>query len=183
MSNRNGLGNDAFRPASLITPCPAAIDQYFKDQLHYNKLIKKANDKEPFTVVYSRGLNYPDRPIFEDLAGQHYLSYIVVDLYNGAVVDTYFELRNTHKIVRTYQELADEIGENKSIEWVFKWHLNIVHMTREYLKGGWLYRAKRQENLAATKDKYVILNKKGFANILENAKPDNVEFLGNGKVR
>jgi hypothetical protein len=56
-------------------------------------------------------------------------------------------------------------------------------MTREYLKGGWLYRSKRQKELEVTKDKYVILNKKGFTNILENAKPDNVEFLGNGKVK
>lgn len=183
MSNNHGLGCDTFRPASLITPCPAVIDHYFRKQLHYNRLIKKTNDDEPFVAVYSRGLNYPDRPIFEDLAGQHYLSYIVVDLYSGAILDTYFELRNKHKIVRTYQELAEEIGENKSIEWIFKWHLNIVHMTKEYLKGGWLYRPKRQENLSATKDKYVILNKKGFTNILNNARPDNVEFLGNGKIK
>ena len=185
-NSRHGLGNDSHRPAALITPCPAVIDQFFEKQLHYGKLTKKANDKEPYTVIYQKGLSHPDNPRFESLANNCYLSRIVIDAYNGNIIDSYFEVRAAvggSVVFRTFQELADIFGEDKAVEWLFKWHLNIVHMTREYLKGGWLYRRQRQANLAATRDKYVILNKKGFTNILENAKPDNVEFLGNGKVK
>lgn len=187
MGSRHGLGRS--NAASSITPCPAVIDQFFKEQLHYCKQTKKSNDKEPFIVTYSKGLSYPDSPVFESLAGQQYLSYIKIDLYNGIILDDWFEIRNNIKRfdrvwepIRTYAELLDAVGENKDIEWLFKWHLNIVHMTREYFKGGWLFRRKRRENLEATKDKYIVLNRKGFTNVLENAKPDNVKFLGNGKV-
>lgn len=184
MANRHGLGNDACRPATLITPCPAAIDQFFEEQLHYMKLTPKQNSKaNPFVVTYAKALNHADNPVFCELKNSVCMSYVVVDLFYGAVVDAYFEYRPQFGLdigpVRSYAELP----ENNALIWVFKWHLNIVHMTREYLKGGWLYRSKRQRQLEATKDKYVILNKKGFTNILENAKPDNVVFLGNGKIK
>lgn len=189
MSSRKGLWSNAWQPAYLITPCPAVIDQYFTEQMHYCKLTPKANSNA-FIAMYSKTLSHKDNPMFDDLAGEQYISYIIVDLFNGALIDCYFEIRDNKKRfnrvwqpIRSYNELTAAIGSNQSIEWLFKWHLNIVHMTREYLKGGWLYRSKRQKELEVTKDKYVILNKKGFTNILENAKPNNVEFLGNGKVK
>jgi len=189
--SRHGLGSDASRPAALITPCPAAVDQFFVEQLRYDKLAKSKNklEKNPFIVTYSKGLSYPDNPIFESLVGQLYISYIEVDLYSGNIVGGWFEIRNNPKrmyrvwpSIRTYAELYDAVGKDKDIEYLFEWHLNIVHMSREYLKGGWLYRRQRQNNLEATKNKYVILNKKGFTNILENAKPENTAFHRSGKV-
>lgn len=181
-NSKKGLGSDTCRPAYLITPCPAAIDQYFTEQMFYCKLTPKANDKNPFVATYMKVLSHADNPMFECLKGDQYISYIIVDLYSGAILDHYFEVRDHNRWKYSFVSF-ENCPEKDEIIWLFKWHLNIVHMTREYLKGGWLYRSKRQKELEITKDKYVILNKKGFTNILENAKPDNVEFLGNGKVK
>jgi hypothetical protein len=181
MSSKKGLGSNACQPAYLITPCPAVVDQYFTEQMHYCKLAAKAGS-DTFVVTYSKTLSHKDHPMFECLAGDQYISYITVDIYNGVVLSHYFEVRDKNMWKYGFTTY-NECPEKPEVEWLFKWHLNIVHMTREYLKGGWLYRSKRQKELEVTKDKYVILNKKGFTNILENAKPDNVEFLGNGKVK
>lgn len=174
-NGRHGLGNNVNKPAYLITPCPAVVDQFFEDQLHYMKLTPKANKKaDPFIVTYAKVLSHPDNPEFIELKGDVCISYIYVDIFNGNIIDQGFEWKNRYHRKFGPIRSFEECPENKALLLVFKWHLNIVHMSREYLKGGWLYRAKRQRQLEATKDKYVILNKKGFTNILDNARPEEL---------
>ncbi len=162
----------------LITPCPSMVEYFFKDQLKYSKAdIEHKHNTNQFLVRFTKALNHPDQPVFPDLNHISCVSNIVIDLYSGAVIDHYFKI-NRGSAIRTFSECPDI----ESMLYIFKWHLNIVHMAREYLKGGWMQRGKIQKEIESMKDKYVILNKKGFTNILEKAKPDFVKYVGKGKL-
>ena len=166
MSGKRGLG---IKSASsiLISPCPSMIDSFFKDQLKYNKVqVEDKSNTNPYLVRYVKGLNHGDNPLFPDLANISCVSNIIIDLYNGRVVDHYFKI-NRGSAIRAYKECST-LGH---LTWMFQYHLNLVHMTREYIKGGWMQRVKVQKEIEDVKSKYIILNKKGFTNILEKAKP------------
>lgn len=164
-----GLGSDVGKPTSLLTPSPAVVDQYFIDQLRYSKLTPKKEDN-PFIARYSKVLSPGDKPVFDELADEQYISNIVIDLYTGRVMDHYLEARrkdSSKMRMKSYQECPPD----PNIGWLFKWHLNLVRMTREYLKGGWLCRDSRQKELETAKGARIFLNAKGLKNILESAKP------------
>ena len=199
-SNRHGLGNTS-SPVGMVTPSPAVIQEYFKSQIHY--FLDTPAGKKPGEPVlfneericryahYKNILNKCDAPLFECLKDITCISHIIVDLWYGYVQDAWFELRYHGKgscpgiekfkgvKINSFAQLAafddPELG-CPPLVWVFKWHLNIVHMTREYLKGGWLERPKRVKELAKAKESRKFLNKFGPINIIKNAKPE----LGEG---
>ena len=199
-SRRHGLGNTAM-PIGWVTPSPAIIQEYFKNQMHYfldTPAGKVAGEHKLFNeekivryAHYKNILNKNDVPLFDCLKDITCISHIVVDLWSGHIHDAWFDVRY-HGLdhcsgiealkgvkINSFNQLADfedpEIG-CPSLIWVFKWHLNIVHMTREYLKGGWLERPKRIKELAKAKEARKFLNKFGPINIIGNAKPE----LGEG---
>ena len=178
-NNRCGLGIGA-AGSNLITPWPSMIDSYFKDQLKYNKVeVEGCRDgyKNAFKVRYCKALNHPDSPAIPELWGISCVSNIVIDLYSGSVIDHYFKI-NKGSAIRAFSECPNI----EAMEYVFKWHLNLVHITREYLKGGWLKRSKVKKEIEDMQSKYIILNEKGITNILGLTKPENAEFFKNGKV-
>ena len=178
-NNRHGLGIE-LASSNLITPCPSMIDSYFKDQLKYNKVEvedHRKGYKNAFKVRYCKALNHPDNPILPELWGISCVSNIIIDLYSGSVIDHYFKI-NKGSAIRTFSECPNI----EAVEYVFKWHLNLVHITREYLKGGWLKRSKVKKEIEDMQSKYIILNEKGITNILGLTKPENVEFFKNRKV-
>ena len=169
MGGKRGLG---VNPASsnITAPCPRMIDVFFRQQLMYNKVAPDNPDcKDPFYVKYIKGLNHPDNPMKPDLKNISCTSHIIVDLYTGAVVDHYFKI-NKGAPIRAYAECPNI----ESLVLMFKWHLNIVHMAREYIKCGWLQRSKVQAEIENAKTKITILNKVGVTNILNKAKPDKL---------
>jgi len=168
-NGRHGLGvNPA--AANLTSPCPRMIDVYFRQQLMYNKVAPdNPNCKDPFYVKYVKSLNHPDNPLKSDLVNISCTSNIIVDLYTGAIVDSYFRINNGSPI-RSYSECP--IIE--SLQLVFKWHLNLVHMSREYIKCGWLQRASVKKEIENAKPKCYILNKVGVTDLLNKAKPEGL---------
>ena len=169
MSNgRKGLGISQ-SSKSLLSPCPKMIEAYFTDQLRYNKSsIEDKSNKNQFLVRYQKALSMPHKPEFPELKNVTCLSNIVVDLYTGGIVDAWFKV-NRGPAIRGYSECP----QIASILWVFQWHVNLVHMSREYIKGGWLERKRLQQELQDMKAKRVIMNKLGTTNFIEKARPEH----------
>ena len=180
MGGKKGLGINSDRPALLVTPSPAAIHHYFTQELKYsyNRDYKRnsgaTKDKINRIFWYSKILNNPDNPVFPVLKGTVCISFIAVDMWTGSIKNHYFEVRNSQLIVNngvpinTYQQLFGV----KSLEWVFKWHLNLVRVTREYLKGGWLERKSRAREIREAKAARTFLNKFGTTDLTNKAKPE-----------
>ena len=186
-----GLGNN---PAKSVAPAPAVIEQYFVNQMHYFQQNRGEIHNLSRYTTYVKNLNQPDVPMFTQLKGVNCISRIVVDMWNGCIKDAWFELRTSKANlngaympgiekfkdvkINSFDQLADfedpELGY-PPIVWLFKWHLNIVHMSREYLKGGWLERPARIKAIEVAKQARKFLNKFGTKNIINNAKPDPLE--------
>jgi len=185
--NRRGLGLDA-NPAKSIAPSPAIIEHYFVDQLHYFQQDRDNVKNFLRYVTYVKHLNQPDAPLFGELQGISCISRIVVDRLNGGIVDHWFELRDSknagnHQLkfkinmkykdvkINSFDQLTEFENYYPSIIWLFKWHLNIVHMSREYLRGGWLERPARIDAIEEAKQARKYLNKYGLTDIINKAKP------------
>lgn len=168
-NGRHGLG---ISPAAsnLTSPCPRMIDAYFRQQLMYNRVAPdNPNCKDNFYVKYTKTLNHSDNPIKPDLANISCTSHIIVDLYTGAIIDSYFKI-NKGSPIRSYTDCPNIA----SLQLVFKWHLNLVHMTREYIKCGWLQRDSVKKEIEKSKARCYIINKVGTTNLLNKAKPDEL---------
>lgn len=189
---KNGLGI-SMMPAINIAPSPAVTRQYFRDQLHYQGAAEFDDESIHRYIKYVKMLNHPDKPIFDTLKDIKCSSYIIVDLWTGSIKEAWFELgyndynktlfmpgieKFKHVKINSFAQLAafedSELG-CPPIVWMFKWHLNIVHMTREYLAGGWLERPGRVKAIEVAKQARLFLNKFGTKNIINNAKPDPLE--------
>lgn len=190
-SHRNGLGL-AISPSENVAPAPAVIENYFVAQLGYFQQNRGEITDIPRYTTYVRNLNHPDNPMFPELKGVSCISRIVVDMWNGGIKDAWFELKTSKPNldgayipgieafkgvkINSFDQLAcfedPELGYFP-IVWLFKWHLNIVHMSREYLKGGWLERKARIKAIEKAKEARKYLNRFGLTNIINNAKPDD----------
>lgn len=152
---------------------------------------------ENFCITFCKAISQADNPLFECLKGAHCYSWIKVDMWTGSIVDSWFQFKNVKTVkkspetlldfsrsfsgIRSYIDLQIACSEFKlnyleeevynSLAWVFKWHLNLVHMAREYIAGGWLNRPRRKKAQAAIQEKLVILNQVGYTDILNKAKP------------
>ena len=168
-NSKKGLGISLVS-SSLTSPCPRMIDIYFRQQLKYNKVAPdNPNCKDPFCVKYTKSLNHPDNPIKSDLANILCTSHIIVNLYTGAIIDHYFMI-NKGNPIRAYRECPNI----ESLQLVFKWHSNLVHMSREYIKCGWLQRKAVQKEIENAKPNCYILSKVGVTDLLNKAKPDGL---------
>lgn len=193
-AHRRGLGM-ATNPAKNVAPAPAIIENYFVEQLHYFQQNRGEIHDIPRYTTYVKNLNQPDVPLFAELKGINCISRIVVDMWHGGIMDAWFELRDSKnggnnalkfKIsmkyrdvkINSYNQLDEFVGQYDSLIWLFKWHLNIVHMSREYLKGGWLERKGRIKAIEKAKEARKYLNKFGTTNIINNAKPEPLEGSG-----
>jgi len=192
-----GIGNSS---AGQLTPSASVIYHFFTEELHYWKTprYEKGNIKtrksvdEDFCMTFCKIINQADHPVFECLRGAHCYSYIKVDMWSGRIVDSWFQFKeipttiptffpHSFNGIRSYIDLEVAAKNSKqypisdevynSLVWLFKWHLNLVHMSREYIAGGWLNRPRRKKALAEIQDKFVILNKVGYTDILNKAKP------------
>lgn len=169
MNSKKGLG---LSPSinNLITPCPSMIDSFFNLFLKYNKITtENKENKNPYIFRYIKTLNNPDNPVFADLALQVCTSNIIIDSYTGTIVDHYLKIKGG-VIIKSYAQCREH--NSKSLDWMLNWHVNLVHLTREYLKGGWMLRAKVKREIEYTKCRYTILNNNGFENLSEVAKPE-----------
>ena len=187
-TNRKGLGLDD-NPAKSVAPSPAIIEHYFVGQLHYFQQNRGEIHDIPRYTTYVKNLNQPDAPLFAELKGINCISRIVVDMWSGGITEAWFELKDSKnagnnalkfKICTKYKDAKinsfDQLTEFEnyypSIIWLFKWHLNIVHMSREYLKGGWLERPARISAIEKAKEARKYLNRFGLKDIINNAKPE-----------
>ena len=153
---KRGMGIDTGK-STLTTPCPKVIDAYFQSQLRYIKEPKYFNNS--FYALYTKNLNNQDNPVLPELAGVTCNSQIIVDLYTGAIVEDYLKVNK--KKISTFAEC-----ENESIKTIFKWHANIIQITCEYIKYGWLERYMIKKELEKAKSKGKILNKTDTKNLL-----------------
>lgn len=168
-NSKKGLGINP-ESSSLTSPCPRMINVYFRNQLKYSKTSPdNPNCKNPFYVKYIKTLSYADNPVRPDLLNFSCTSNIVIDLYTGSVVDNYFKINNG-KPIRSYKDCPNI----ESLVLVFKWHLNLVHMSREYIKCGWLQRKSVQKEIENAKQSCYILNKVGTTDLLNKAKPEGL---------
>ena len=170
-NNRNGLGIEK-SSGSLISPCPSMINSFFVRQLKYNKVdIENKKNNNQYLVRYVKTLNQADNPLFPELTNITCVSNIIVDMYDGSIVDHYFKV-NKGPAIRNYQECPSL----EPLQSVFKWHINIVHASREYIKGGWMSRNKVKEEIEDSKKLYKYLSKTNFTNILKYTKDElNIE--------
>lgn len=187
-SHRRGLGL-AINPAENVAPAPAVIENYFVAQLGYFQQDRGEITDIPRYTTYVRNLSHPDNPLFAELKGISCISRIIVDMWNGGIADAWFELRDSKNTankalkskininykdvkINSYEQLNEFVDQYDSIIWLFKWHLNIIHMSREYLKGGWLERKARIKAIEKAKEARKYLNKFGTQNIINNARPE-----------
>lgn len=160
MKRKRGMGINTGK-SNITAPCPKMIDSYFQNILKYNRYSLSDN---PFYALYTKDLNHQDNPILPELAGITCNSQIIVDLYTGAIVDDYLKVNK--KKINTFAEC-----ENESLKTILRWHLNIVKVTCEYIKYGWLERYTIKKELEEAKNKGKILNKTDTRNLLIKTMP------------
>ena len=165
MKRKRGMGIDTGK-RNITAPCPKMIDVYFQNILKYNRYSRSDN---PFYALYTKVLNHPDNPIIPELTGITCNSQIIVDLYTGAVVDDYLKVKK--KKITTFAEC-----ENESLKTMLRWHLNIVKVTCEYIKYGWLERYGIKKELEEAKNKGKILNKTDTRNLRIKIMPEELKI-------
>lgn len=166
---KRGMGI-ATGKSNLTAPCPKVIDAYFQGQLRYVKESKHFDNS--FYALYTKNLNNQDNPVLPELAGVTCNSQIIVDLYTGAIVDDYLKVNK--KKISTFAEC-----ENDSIKTIFKWHANIIQITCEYIKYGWLEKYSIKKELETAKSKGKILNKTDTRNLLIKTMPLEINSFHN----
>lgn len=195
--SKHGLGI-AGSPALSICPCPSVIQQLFTDLLGYSEQKKSPNDIKPFETIFVKGLHYADHPEFKCLAGTAVNSYVKIDYFTGRILDSYVKVKGlvtkeNHHIsfsdIRAFADLDASIKNSNSeqfqitdeqytaLNWCLKWHINLVHITREYLKGGWLERESRKKVLKEVYNKRVYLNSYGLVDLANKTKPEKPEDI------
>ena len=174
------------------------MQQFFTDLLGYNEQKKPLHDAKPFVAVFVKGLHYADHPEFKCLVGTAVNSYVKIDYFTGRILDSYIKVKglvtkgNHHTSFSEIRAFADldafvknpsceqcQITDEqyRALDWCLKWHINLIHITREYLKGGWLERESRKKVLKEVYNKRVYLNSYGLTDLANKTKPEKPEDI------
>ena len=134
-------------------PSGVMIKAFFVGILGYNESKPSFVDNR-LLVRFTRSLSSRDAPLVPELSGLSCISNIVVDLLTGKIIDHYFKVNNGTPI-RNNEDSYFIYGS--PIDQVLRYHFNLVHMSREYIAGGWLYRTKINQQLETNRKKFVFI--------------------------
>lgn len=155
-----------------LAPSAYMIEKFFTDQLGYCEGIGHF-ENNILSVKFTRTLSQKDLPVKPDVSGITCVSVIEVNMLSGRIMDHYFRI-NKGTPVRIYQE--SYFVKGSTLDLLLKYHFNLVHMSREYIAGGWLYRKKIDEQLQHNRERFQFITSENAAHgLLDRAKPEELK--------
>lgn len=132
-----------------IAPNGAVLDHFVKAKFNYRETCKLAGLHAGLRM-YQKTLSNCDNPTHPHLTEYSIMSYLVLDLINGKVIDHFIAVghyRNFYQYddFNNYAKSWIFNGDTQVLEEtkkLFEWHAHIVVAVRDYCDGGWLKTTK-----------------------------------------
>lgn len=160
-----------------LSPCMMTINSFMRNSLRYSvgtlkeesifsKGVASGSGKKIFTATYTKTLNYKDAPIFDSLKNISCVSYIIIDAFNGAVLDHYLQIDGGTPI-KSYN---DSQLRSSELDSVYNWHCNLMNTIKTFMKGDWLNKDKCKGALNRSIPNEI---KTTFNSVIDNEKLSN----------